>query len=283
MASRGIVVDPSEEEPVESTSQEPESTEPTDSDPDESQIPEKFRGKSVAEIVSIYENAEQELGRLRNDLGATRAEAQTWRSLVDELGEARRKTDPKPQEPEIDSDALLKDPKSAITTLLDSVLEERLGPVVKETTKLRQDSEAAQFVSDYPNYVEVGNSKEFQEFVAGSTRRVDLARKAIEKNDIPAMRELMEGWEERQQLIQTLSPKKAEEQEAETDSAAPTGVSGARKVATESPGSGGATRGKKVFRQNEVIKVMLQDPDKYYSEPYQKELMAAMRDGRFKS
>src|SRR5690606_19560217 len=92
-------------------------------------------------------------------------------------------------------------PKDAIRAVLDEVLEEKLGPVVKDVQKTRRETEADKFARDFPNYVQTGNDPEFQSWVTKSPRRLALVQRALESEDIAAMRELMEGWEERQALI----------------------------------------------------------------------------------
>lgn len=284
--TRGIVVDPVADEELEPTSAKPGSK-PESSQNEEQQdlpeLPEKFKGKSLEDIVEMYTNLESETGRLRNEVGEVRAEARTWRQLSEDLGKTRQEEPKKPSVPDIDGDSLLRDPVNAISTIVSGVLEEKLGPIVQETTTLKQNTELVQFEKDFPNYVEEANSPEFQEFVTGSERRLRLAQQAIDKSDVSAMRELMEDWTERKNLVASLTKQPPSGDESEEESTPPpTGVNGARQAATESPGNGGTTRSGKVFHQSDVIKTLLNNPDKYYSASYQEELLSAMREGRYK-
>ncbi len=278
--TRGIVVDPVPSTPVtpQSAPAPVVTAQPTDDG-----LPEKFKGKSAKEIADAYAQLESEKGRLANDLGDTRAEARTWRSLYEEVGAARRaEPQAKPAPVEISSDQLIASPKESVSAIVNELLETRLGPVVKDTQRLAQSVEAQEFVRDFPNYVQTGNDPEFQEFVGKSARRRDLAAKALQSNDVKAMRSLMEDWEERQALVASFKPNKQETTETEQVSTAPTGVEGARKVATEKSGNNAALPSGKVMYQTDVINTMLKDPNRYYSEAYQAELVQAITEKRLK-
>lgn len=276
--ARGIVVDPAplEQKPAALSGNPPPADPPADDG-----LPEKFKGKTAKEIAEAYVNLESELGRVRNDIGDLREEARTWRALAEDLGtQIRRPAEPERKPVEISPDQLISDPRNSIQAVVDDLLDKRLEPIVKDTRRVARDVEVSEFVRDFPNYVEIGNDPEFKEFVAKSPRRRELAVRALEKEDIKAMRSLLEDWNERKELIASLSKKQEEHQEQTP--AAPTGVEGARKVATERPGNTAAVPSGRIFYQTDVINVMLTDPDRYYSAPYQEELMKAIRERRFK-
>lgn len=275
--TRGIVVDPT---PAPAPPQPKADPAPAPAPVDDG-LPEKLRGKSAKELAELYVNLESETGRLRHELGDTRADARTWRSLAEELRTAPQPAPTKKQPVEVTADQLIAKPKEAIQAILDEALEQRLGPLVKETRELSSNVEATAFVRDYPNYVEVGNSTEFQQFVGKSKRRLALAERALQKQDIGAMRELMESWEERRADLAALNPS-AKQPEQSKEQHAPTGVEGARQVATEKPGDGAVIPSGKVFYEADVIKTLLQNPDKYYSASFQDELLTAMKEGRYK-
>lgn len=281
MARESIVVDPVEDDPTTGGEPAGDQDEPQDSP----ELPEKFRGKSIEDIQKMYLELESETGRLRNDLGQTRNEASTWRSLAEEGIAARRGNNEETHSEPVDisSDDLFADPRGSISKLVEEVLEKRLTPVNEKVTRIESTTEADAFVRDYPDYVQTGNDPEFQKYVAANPRRVATAQRAI-KGDVSAMRDLMEGWEERKALVAELTPVTTEDGETgeETAPRKPTGVEGARKVATDKSGSGGATKPGKIFHQSDVVKLILNDPEKYRSEAYQKELTAAMREGRYK-
>jgi hypothetical protein len=276
--TRGIVVDPT---PVSAPSAPAPAQQQQNPAPADDGLPDKFKGKSIKDVVAMYTNLESETGRLRNELGDTRADARTWRSLAEELTTVSKQPAPTKREPvEITPDQLVAKPKESIQAVVEEALASRLEPIVNSTQSLQRNAEVDAFVRDFPNYVEVGQSQEFQHFVGKSKRRLSLAERALQKQDIGAMRDLMEQWEERRALIAELNPPAKEP--AKEQPSAPTGIEGARQVATEKPGNGGAVPNTKVFYENDVIQTLLQNPDKYYSEPYQQELLKAMQEGRYK-
>jgi hypothetical protein len=249
-------------------------------------LPAKFKGKSAKEIVDMYANLESEAGRLRNELGDTRNEARTWRSLAEDLGRPMR-SEPAPVTPkpvEVTADQLIANPRDAIVSVVKEVLGTELAPIVRQTKDTAQETKATKFVQDFPNYVQVGNSDEFKQFVGKSKRRIGLADRAVKNGDIDAMRELMETWEERVADLAALNPsaKKQDEHKADEQSTAPTGVEGARQVATEKSGNSGSVPTGKFFYRDEVIKLLNTNPDKYYSAAYQSELMDAIANGRYR-
>ena len=90
---------------------------------EESELPEKYRGKTAAEIAEMHRNAESELGRRSNELGQ-------YKKLTDELLDLKRREDlakggadeEETEEPlpAISSSDLLEDPTSAISKLLEA-------------------------------------------------------------------------------------------------------------------------------------------------------------------
>lgn len=279
--TRGIVVDPTPS-PVKTGTPAADPA-PAAPQPDPA-LPEKFKGKSAKEIADSYSQLESELGRIRNELGDTRAEARTWRSMAEQVT-ATRPAQTKKTPVEITPDRLITAPTDSVRAVVDDVLEDALAPVRESQQKLTMSVQAAEFARDFPDYAKTGNDPEFQAFISKSQRRVGLARAVLERNDLTAARALMEDWEERRALVDSLKPVTQVDpaaQPAQAAPSAPTGVQGARAVATERTGSTAVIPTGKVWNKTDVVDTMLRNPDKYYSSAYQADLMQAIKDGRLR-
>ena len=111
-----------------------------------------------------------------------------------------------------------------------------------------------------------------------SAKRVilSISRPRHEVSEIPtglaqvrAARRLLEDYNDFQEAV------KPEEAPAETP------VERAKKVATESGGGSGPISSKAQVLESDVIALINSDPTKYRSPSYQKELLAAIKEGRF--
>jgi hypothetical protein len=231
-------------------------------------IPEKFR-KDPTQIFNSYGELESELGRQRNVTG-------TYRGLVEELSAIKREADlaqtPAAEPLNVTSDSLLENPVEAITQVVERALEAKLRPLEEATALSQQEQELAKFQRDYPSFEMDVASNEFVEFVKKRPTRLEDAQ-AANQGDLRAARRLMDNYEDFKQFTAPAE---------KTPDPTPTGVEGARKVATEVSGTSGAVSGKKVYTQKEVVDTIISDPELYRSQAYQDDLMAAMREGRYR-
>lgn len=245
----------------------------------ENELPEKYRGKTAAEIAQMHMNAEQELGRVRNEVG-------TYRGLVSDLTSLQHKPqESKPVEQakvDVSGDELLGDPSGAI----DKVVTHRLSERDAREAEIRQ-SEAATvetnaLLAAYPNLDKIVASPEFQQFAARTpSRQQDFytAANAEGLEQVRAARRLMEDFEDFNS--QSTAPREPEAAAAGTPVQAQTPVQQAANVSTEGAGSTGAVSTAPLIYETDVIKLINSDPNKYRSPSFQKELTTAMREGRY--
>lgn len=237
-------------------------------------IPEKFR-KDPSQVFKSYSELESELGRARHNVG-------TYRDLANELSVLKRESDlaqtETAEETVITSDALLEDPQSTIASVVQRELEKQLNPLQDQLRQNEAEQELSRFVQDFPTFQEDVQTQEYKEFVMARPSRQQDAQSAAQ-GDLYAARRLLENFED-------LKPaKKAAEETKETASmdSAPTGVSGAQVVATESTAAGGAVDGKKMWTRQEVLDTITNKPELYQSAQYQAEMMQAIKDGRYRA
>ena len=225
------------------TEVQPESEEP--------ELPDKFKGKSVTEIVSSYENLE--IGELRQ--------------LTDQIlkQQVTTQTETAEEEEEVD---FFDDPNTAVSKAIENHPKFRQ---FEEQQKVQSaQATTRQLETAHPDYLEIVADSKFQEWVKESPIRTQLYVQA-HNYDLNSAMELMGNWKERSLITNTA---KAEEQKAlKRSEALKTGkaVSG---------GSSESTAGKKIYRRADLIRLKTTNPQRY--EDLQDEILSAYADGRVK-
>tara|TARA_B100000700_G_C15040058_1_gene854883 strand:+ start:1186 stop:1968 length:783 start_codon:yes stop_codon:yes gene_type:complete len=233
------------------TEVQPESEEP--------ELPDKFKGKSVTEIVSSYENLEKELGRKGQEIGELR-------QLTDQILKQQITTQTETaEEEEVD---FFDDPNTAVSKAIEN------HPKFREFEEQQkvQSAQATtrQLEAAHPDYLEVVADPKFQEWVKESPIRTQLYVHA-HNYDLNSAMELMGNWKERSLITNTA---KAEEQKAMKRSEA------LRTGKAVSGGSSESTAGKKIYRRADLIRLKTTNPQRY--EDLQDEILSAYADGRVK-
>jgi len=234
------------------TEVQPESEEP--------ELPNKFKGKSVTEIVSSYENLEKELGRKGQEIGELR-------QLTDQIlkQQVTTQTETAEEDEEVD---FFDDPDTAVSKAIENHPKFRQF----EEQQKAQSAQATtrQLETAHPDYLEVVADSKFQEWVKESPIRTQLYVQA-HNYDLNSAMELMGNWKERSLITNTA---KAEEQKALKRSEA------LRTGKAVSGGSSDSTAGKKIYRRADLIRLKTTDPQRY--EDLQDEILSAYADGRVK-
>ena len=233
------------------TEVQPESEEP--------ELPDKFKGKSVTEIVSSYENLEKELGRKGQEIGELR-------QLTDKILQQQVTTQTETaEEEEVD---FFDDPNTAVSKAIENHPKFRQ---FEEQQKVQSaQATTRQLEAAHPDYLEVVTDTKFQEWVKQSPIRTQLYVNA-HNYDLDSAMELMGNWKERSLITNTA---KAEEQKAMKRSEA------LRTGKAVSGGSSESTAGKKIYRRADLIRLKTTNPQRY--EDLQDEILSAYADGRVK-
>ena len=234
----------------------------------ESYVPEKYRGKDVLSVIEMHQNAEQRLGQLQNEVGQLRG-------LVTDLSALQRPTPASQtaQQETIDvsSDDLLTDPVAAVRKIVQPEFDRRDAEKDKLAAETIVETEGAALLREFGNLDAIVASEGFQKFAQRTaSRQADLvtAAQGHGLQQVRAARRLLEDYNDFQQA--TSSEKKTE-----------SGVDKARKVATESGGSGAPISSKPQIFESDVITLINSDPMKYRSPSFQKQLVEAIKEGRF--
>lgn len=226
-------------------------------EPDE--LPEKYRGKSVKEIVKMHEEAEKLIGRQGSDLGELRKLADKF--ILKELEQKAPKV-----EDTIDEVDFFADPKAAVKKAIESSPEVQAAKAA--ALNMRKAETYATLERKYPGFMEnTVQDPEFQKWVMDSKVRVELFSRADQAFDVDAAEELLSTWNERKARTESIKQTAAQETNRQVK-AASTGV----------VGNSGEASSRKVYRRADIIKLIQTDPDRY--EALQPELMKAYAEGR---
>ena len=232
------------EEPVEAIPQQ------------EDDIPEKYQGKSTAEIVRMHQEAEKLLGRQSSEVGELR-------SVVDNYIQTQLDTEPK-KEPEEEVD-FFSDPDKAVERAIAN------HPSIKaaeaQTQQYKQTTAMGQLNQKHPDMKDILEDPKFVEWIKGSKIRTQLFAQADTQYDYEAADELFTIWKERQQAMgQAVAAEKTQRKQA------------VKKASTGNAKGSGEASARKVYRRSDIIKLMKDDPERYLS--LSDEITAAYNEGR---
>ena len=272
MMSRATLIDERQDVEETETTQEltADSVEaPQEEQPQESDVPERYRGKSVKDLVQMYEELERFSGKQRNEVGETRKEVSELRELVDSYiqTELSTKQAPQPQQDDGDKDDVdfFVDPRSAVNRAIDN--HPRIREAEAYTQQYKQQAALSQLKSSHPDMESILQDPKFAQWIKGSKVRTQLFVQADQQYDYDAADELFNLWKEKNQVVQ---------QTAQAEKMA-------RQNAVKSASTGnarGSVEGsrKKVYRRADIIKLMKSDPDRYNS--LSDEILKAYAEGR---
>ncbi len=226
------------------------------------ELPKKFQGKSMEDIVSSYENLEKELGRKGQELGELR---KLTDNILQQQVTAQHNGTEEASTEDLD---FFDDPDKAVNKAIENhpkfrQFEEQQKAQVAEVTTQR-------LKQAHPDYLDIVADSKFQEWVQDSNIRQNLFVAAHNYN-LDAAMELMNNWKERS-LINNTS--EAEAVKADQRQQAMKAGKGVSKTNSES------TSGKKIYRRADLIRLKTTQPSRY--EALQNEILEAYAEGRVK-
>ena len=222
-----------------------------------SELPEKYRAKSLEEVVRMHQEAEKLIGKQAQEVGEVR-------KLADEL--LKQNLDSKQQhikeeEPEVD---FFENPQKAVQATIDrhpDVLAARQAGQEFKRMQIQQ-----KLVQDHPDYSQVVNDSEFQNWVKSSPIRLGLYAKADGEFDYDSANELLSTFKQLRGIKAKESEQAGNAQRTKSMKAAQVDVGG----------SGESS--KRVYRRADLIRLKMTDPSRY--ETLSDEIMQAYSEGR---
>ena len=229
-------------------------------DTDEEDIPDKYRNKSVKDIVRMHQEAERAIGKQGSEVGELRRIVDNF---VQTQTVAQQQQAPVVEE-EID---FFDNPDQAIARAIDR------HPKVRQAEELNGQLKRAEAMANlksaHPDFTEVVNDGSFGEWISKSKVRQELFSRADRNFDFDAANELLSTWKERKQVVnQSEAVEKIERKQA------------IRTASTGSTKGSGETASKKTYRRADIIELMRTNPDRY--QELSGEIMNAYAEGRVK-
>jgi hypothetical protein len=230
----------------------------------EDDLPEKYKGKDVKDIVAMHQNAEKLLGKQSSEVGELRKVVDNF--IQTQTIAQQQKQAPVQAEDDLDDLDFFENPKQAISRMLEN------HPSVQQSrqmaNQLAQQNTVAQLKANHPDFTNIVSDAKFIEWVGKSKVRSQLLRQA-DAYDYDSADELFTSWKERQEMVNSAV-------QTETN---------ARRQSVKS-GSTGNTKGsgepsrKKIYRRADIVELMAKDPERYQS--LAAEIRQAYSEGRVK-
>ena len=224
-------------------------------------LPEKYRNKSVKEIVGMHQEAEKLIGRQGGEVGELRGIVDDY--IKANLAFTAQQSQPQaaPEEPA----DFFEDPQKAVSQAIET------HPAVVEAKQAaiqsKQASNLERIKAKHPDMQEVVNSSQFAEWVKGSPIRMEIYQRADTDFDYNAADELISTFKAMHQTATEATQVESEARKQQVRAASTGGATG-----TNTSGS------KRVYRRADIRKLMKEDPDRY--EQLSSEIMQAYSEGR---
>ena len=223
------------------------------------EIPERYRNKSLEDVMKMHQEAEKVIGRQAQEVGEVR-------KLADELIKQNLSSKQQPiaeVEPEVD---FYEDPQKAVRKTIDShpdIIEAR-----KAASELRALQTHQKLAQAHPDFEQVVRDDGFVNWVKSSPIRLDLFKRADAEFDFDSANELLSTYKE----LRGVQTKQATQQ-ASTDR-----QKTMKSVQVDAGGTGESS--KRVYRRADLIRLKMNDPARY--DALSDEIMAAYQEGRVK-
>ena len=222
-------------------------------------LPDKYRDKSLEDIVRMHQEAEKLIGKQAQEVGEVR-------KLADELIKQNLSSKQQPikeEEPEVD---FFENPQKAVQKTIDNhpdVLAARQAGVDFKRMQIQQ-----KLTQDHPDYSQIVNDQDFANWVKSSPVRIGLYAKADGEFDYDSANELLSTYKELRGV-----------KHKQTEQAGETARKQNMKAAQVDVGGTGESS-KRVYRRADLIRLKMTEPDRY--DALSPEIMLAYQEGRVK-
>ena len=228
-------------------------------EPMSNDIPDKYRGKELSDIIKMHQEAEKLIGKQAQEVGEVR-------KLADELIKQNLAGKPQPiqeEEPEVD---FFENPQAAVRKTVDNhpdVLAARQAGQEFKKMQIQQ-----KLAAEHPDFGQIAQDTDFVNWVKSSPIRLGLYAKADGEFDYDSANELLSTYKQ----LRGIKAKQT------TDAGETQRKSNLKAAGVDVGGSGES--GKRVYRRADLIRLKMTDPDRY--EALSGEIMQAYQDGRVK-
>ena len=248
-----VFEEPQEEQEEAQPVQEAQAEEPQE---DEEEVPEKYRGKSIKDVIRMHQEVEKAFGKKGAEIGELKR-------MMQEFVQAQTVAK---QAPDVEEDVdIAEDPEKYVRQQIER------HPKVKQAellaAQLKKAEALANLKSAHPDFQDITNDESFKDWIMASKVRQNLYLQADTRYDFESANELLSLWKERNEII-SQRKQVGESERKQSIKAASTGTA---KASAE-------PRSKKIYRHADIENLNLRDPERYMA--LQPEIMAAYAEGR---
>ena len=221
------------------------------------ELPEKYRDKSLDDIVKMHQEAEKLIGKQAQEVGEVRKLADEL--IKQNLGSRQQQT--RQEEPEVD---FFENPQKAVQRTVDShpdIIAARQATLEMKRAQIQQ-----KLANEHPDFGDIAKNEDFTNWVKSSPVRIDLFKKADAEFDYDSANELLSTYKELRSVKQKQS----------SDAGEATRKQNLKAAGVDVGGSGESS--KRVYRRADLIRLKMQDPNRY--EALSDEIMTAYQEGR---
>jgi hypothetical protein len=221
------------------------------------ELPEKYRDKSLDDIVRMHQEAEKLIGKQAQEVGEVRKLADEL--IKQNLGSRQQQT--RQEEPEVD---FFENPQKAVQRTVDShpdIIAARQATLEMKRAQIQQ-----KLANEHPDFGDIAKNEDFTNWVKSSPVRIDLFKKADAEFDYDSANELLSTYKELRSVKQKQS----------SDAGEATRKQNLKAAGVDVGGSGESS--KRVYRRADLIRLKMQDPNRY--EALSDEIMTAYQEGR---
>jgi hypothetical protein len=206
------------------------------------ELPEKYRDKSLDEIVKMHQEAEKLIGKQAQEVGEVRKLADEL--IKQNLGSRQQQT--RQEEPEVD---FFENPQKAIQRTVDNHPD--IQAARHATLEMKKAQIQQRLAQEHPDFGDIAKDQDFANWVKSSPVRIKLFEQADAGYDYDSANELLSTYKQ----LRTVKSKQV------SDEGEVTRKQNLKAVGVDVGGSGESS--KKVYRRADLIQLQLRDPDRY--------------------
>ena len=221
------------------------------------ELPDKYRDKSLDEIVKMHQEAEKLIGKQAQEVGEVRKLADEL--IKQNLGSRQQQT--RQEEPEVD---FFENPQKAIQRTVDNHPDVQAAR--QATLEMRRSQIQQRLAQEHPDFGEIAKDQDFANWVKSSPIRIKIFEQADSGYDFDSANELLSTYKQLRSV----------KQKQTSDEGEVTRKQNLKAVGVDVGGSGESS--KKVYRRADLIRLKMQDPNRY--DALSDEIMAAYAEGR---
>ena len=221
------------------------------------ELPEKYRDKSLDDIVRMHQEAEKLIGKQAQEVGEVRKLADEL--IKQNLGSRQQQT--RQEEPEVD---FFENPQKAIQRTVDNHPDVQAAR--QATLEMRRSQIQQRLAQEHPDFGEIARDQDFANWVKSSPVRIKIFEQADSGYDFDSANELLSTYKQLRSV----------KQKQTSDEGEVTRKQNLKAVGVDVGGSGESS--KKVYRRADLIRLKMQDPDRY--DALSQEIMTAYQEGR---